>query len=169
MAEIMKAYKQSVPAMRFIGRKYSDSYAWDEWFEKDLFGELERAAGGEKAIPHLYEDGDAYIGMIHISKEFQTLEYWIGEFFATGTEVPEGFLSIDYPAQNFGVCWIYGENISDILSQSGRVAGKLAEANMEVIYEDDGSFWCFERYGCPRYTSPDEKGNIILDYCFFVK
>lgn len=30
MAEIINTYKQSVPAMRFIGRKYSDSYAWDE-------------------------------------------------------------------------------------------------------------------------------------------
>jgi hypothetical protein len=27
--------------------------------------------------------------------------------------------------------------------------------------EDD---WCFERYNCPRFTTPDEKGNVILDY-----
>ena len=24
--------------------------------------------------------------------------------------------------------------------------------------------WCFERYNCPRFTSPDNNGNIILDY-----
>ena len=24
--------------------------------------------------------------------------------------------------------------------------------------------WCFERYNCPRFTSPDEAGNVILDY-----
>ena len=24
--------------------------------------------------------------------------------------------------------------------------------------------WCFERYNCPRYTTPDENGNVILDY-----
>lgn len=27
--------------------------------------------------------------------------------------------------------------------------------------EDD---WCFERYNCPRFTTPDENGNVILDY-----
>ena len=27
--------------------------------------------------------------------------------------------------------------------------------------EDD---WCFERYNCPRFTTSDEKGNVILDY-----
>ena len=27
--------------------------------------------------------------------------------------------------------------------------------------EDD---WCFERYNCPRFTTPDEEGNVILDY-----
>lgn len=27
--------------------------------------------------------------------------------------------------------------------------------------EDD---WCFERYNCPRFTMPDENGNVILDY-----
>jgi hypothetical protein len=24
--------------------------------------------------------------------------------------------------------------------------------------------WCFERYNCPRYTMPDNNGNVILDY-----
>jgi hypothetical protein len=27
----------------------------------------------------------------------------------------------------------------------------------------------FLPYGCPRFTTPDEKGNIILDMCFYVK
>lgn len=27
--------------------------------------------------------------------------------------------------------------------------------------EDD---WCFERYNCPRFTTPDADGNVILDY-----
>jgi hypothetical protein len=25
--------------------------------------------------------------------------------------------------------------------------------------------WCaFERYNCPRFTEPDENGDVILDY-----
>ena len=30
-----------------------------------------------------------------------------------------------------------------------------------VRREDD---WCFERYNCPRFTTPDEEGRVILDY-----
>lgn len=30
-------------------------------------------------------------------------------------------------------------------------------------------YWFFERYGCPRFTTDDEKGNKILDYCFYIK
>ena len=30
-----------------------------------------------------------------------------------------------------------------------------------VRVEDD---WCFERYSCPRFTTPDEEGCVILDY-----
>ena len=37
-----------------------------------------------------------------------------------------------------------------------------------AAWEEKGwlpSGWYFERYNCPRYTSPDKKGNVILDYC----
>ena len=37
---------------------------------------------------------------------------------------------------------------------------KLKEKNMKRK-EDD---WCFERYNCPRFTTPDNEGNVILDY-----
>ena len=30
------------------------------------------------------------------------------------------------------------------------------------------SGWFLERYNCPRYTVPDEKGNVILDYCAYL-
>lgn len=32
--------------------------------------------------------------------------------------------------------------------------------------EDD---WCFKRYNCPRFTTPDEKGNAILDYAISIE
>ena len=32
----------------------------------------------------------------------------------------------------------------------------------------DGAEWSFENCLCPRYTTPDEQGNVILDYCYFV-
>ena len=35
--------------------------------------------------------------------------------------------------------------------------------------DKDGVQWCFERYVCPRFTDPDEQGNVILDMCYYVK
>lgn len=170
MAQIIKTFKQAVPAMRFICK--ADPYeggGWGEWHSNGWFDEIEKAAGGESTVHQLYEDGDAYIGMMHLSKEFNTLGYWIGMFVAPHTPVPEGYLAMDYPAQNFGVNYICGTDFNDIASQFPYVREKYKEAGMEVIYEEDGSFWLFERYQCPRWTTKDENGNITLDCCYFVK
>ena len=45
----------------------------------------------------------------------------------------------------------------------------LRSAGMEIRRAGEGYLGFFERDLCPRYTIPDEKGNIILDYCYFVK
>ena len=29
--------------------------------------------------------------------------------------------------------------------------------------------WCLERYNCPRFTTPDENGDIILDYAIAIE
>ena len=63
MAEIVRVYRQEVPAMRFIGKRYADGGHWGEWFANDWFSTVENAMGGEQAVHRLYEDGDAYIGL----------------------------------------------------------------------------------------------------------
>ncbi|MGX6443548.1 hypothetical protein ACWM35_10045 [Neobacillus sp. K501] len=39
----------------------------------------------------------------------------------------------------------------------------------ELETDEAGAWWFFERYGCPRFTTPDKDGNVILDICHFVK
>ncbi len=56
----------------------------------------------------------------------------------------------------------------DIETQD-ELAVKLREEGFEGVLDADGACWFFERYGCPRFTVPDEKGNVILDIGFFVK
>lgn len=172
MEEIIKTYKQTVPAMRFIGKKYNaaagDWGDFGEWFGNDWFGTIEKAAGGAEAVHKLYEDGDAYIYMTKHSKISAPVEAWIGIFVSPDVEVPDGFLSMDYPEQNLGVCWIYGNDIQTYLKIT-ECRQKIEDGGMEIICEEDGSVWSFSRDQCPRYTTPDEKGNIIRDYCYFVK
>ena len=70
--EIVKTYRQSIPATRFIGKKYGDEdrvnggfgQQWGEWFQNGWFDVLEEAAGGAEALRALYEDGGATVGLM---------------------------------------------------------------------------------------------------------
>ena len=168
MAEIINTYKQKIGAMRFIGKKYGDEdrvngsfgSQWGEWFENARFEAIEKQYSGKLA--DIYEDGDAYIGLMR-DDEKGTFEYWIGIFMPEGTAAPAGFEYIDFPAGNLGVCWVYGKE-EEVYMHEGQCGEKLEKDGYTIC-----SSWCFERYACPRFTTPDDKGNIILDICFYVK
>ena len=168
MAEIIKVYRQNVGALRFIGMKYGDGdridgnfgAKWDEWHKNGWFGTVENQIGVK--LKEIYEDGDSYIGLMR-GGHGSPFEYWIGIIMPEGTAVPDGFLSIDFPAGDLGVCWIYGKE-DEVFMLEGKCGERLEKEGFSVDTE-----WCFERYNCPRYTTPDDKGNIILDICFYVK
>lgn len=171
MAEIIKVYRQSVPSVRFIGKIYGDSdrvdggfgKQWGDWFASGLFEKIEKQL--EKTKKKAYEDCDAYVGLMRW-KDGEPFQYWIGMFTPEGTAVPEGFSYHDFPASELGVCWVYGK---DVYCKEDKCAEKLAENGMKVSSDSEGAFWFFERYTCPRFTSPDEKGNVILDICHYVE
>ena len=45
----------------------------------------------------------------------------------------------------------------------------IQNEGMEIKTDENGVIISFENCLCPRFTTPDEKGNVILDYCYFVK
>lgn len=173
MPEIIKAYKQSVAALRFIGKKYGDAdrengsfnSKWGEWHTNGWFDVIENQINGK--IGDIYEDGDAYIGLMRW-KESEPFEYWIGIFMPEDTAVPGGFDYVDFPKSELGVCWVYGKE-SEVYFLEEKCAAKLEEEGYEVIADEDGAWWFFERYACPRFTIPDEEGNIILDICHYIE
>lgn len=168
MAEIIKTYKQNIKAMRFIGKRYDDhdrvngtfGAKWKEWFENGWFGMMECQAGGR--LKDVYEDGDAYIGLMRGGGNVP-FEYWIGCFVPADTMVPEGFDCIDFPAGELGVCWVYGKE-NEVYFQEVQCGKRLEQDGFQICYD-----WCLERYVCPRFTTPDDNGNIILDICFFIQ
>lgn len=164
MSEIIKVFKESVPAMRFIGLKYGQFTAWSEafgWFDK-----IEQAMGGVQAIKEIWENGGGYVGLER-KHESEPFEYWIGMFTPAGTPVPEGLQYVDFPKGNLGTCWIYaGENE---IRDTSLCEQKLKEAGYEITPDEHGGVWSFENCTCPRFTTPDEKGKIIDDYCYFIK
>ncbi len=172
--EIVKTYRQSIPAVRFIGKKYGDGdrvnggfgQQWGEWFQNGWFDVLEKTAGSE-SLKSLYEDGDAYIGLMRW-KDGEPFQYWIGMFLPDNTPVPEGYGYVDFPAADLGACWLHGKE-GEIYGKEHLCAQKLEEAGMKIVADEEGAWWFFERYVCPRFTTPDEKGEIILDICHYVK
>ncbi len=173
MAEIIKVYKQSIPAMRFIGKNYGDSKNtdwganWGDAFDFDLFGKIEKASGGENESHLLYEDNDAYLGLYYRNRETGTYDAWVGMFAPIGTQADSGLDYIDFPQQNLGVCWIYGKE-NEVHSLIPQCPIMLESAGMTIKYDEYGYIGHFERDQCPRFTNPDENGNVIIDYCYFV-
>lgn len=159
--------------MRFIGIKYGDkdringgfASKWEEWFEEKRFNELESLMSSDFMLA--YEDFNTNIGLMRW-KDGEEFEYWIGLFLPQDTVAPNGYDYIDFPASNLGVCWLHG-SVPEVYGKERKCAEKLSEEGYEIIQDEKGAWWFFERYGCPRFTNPDENGKVILDICHFVK
>jgi len=180
MFEIIKVYTQSINPLKFIGKKYDNAdrtdgtfevaSKWSEWFENGWFKLIEKQITNNP--DDTYEDIGAYIGLLR-NKSGEQYQYWIGMFVPENTETPKGFTHINFPKSEIGVCWVYGkeEHISmngslDIFHQC---KDRLEKDGTHHVHDKDNVCWAFERYTCPRFTTPDEKGNVILDICFFTK
>ena len=169
--QITRIYIQDSPKTRFIGLKYGDSdrvnggfgKQWSQAFENGLFDRIESAAGKEE----FFEDSGSYIGLMRC-REGEPFEYWIGMFTPPETTVPDGLGHVDFDAATLGIGWLYGSG-DELYGHEDDVANKLVEEGYKIKPDEKGAVWFFERYQCPRFTTPDEHGNIILDIGFFVE
>ena len=157
--KILEVKKESCPATRLIGKRYENGANWGEWWEQDWFAILEN-----KQSLSIHEG--AYIGAVHIVNG--SPEHWIGMFFPANTEVPEGFAYVDIEPLDYAVYYLCdkeGSNEFYTINTHNMCLEELKAHNLKRK-EDD---WCFERYNCPRFTTPDEKGNVILDYAVSIE
>lgn len=162
--KIIDVHSEALPVTKLIGRRYtpedadehgSYSQKWMQWFDNHWFDCLRGQGGIEKV-------SDDFIGLMR--KTSGGMEYWIGVLMAPSDPVPEGFESLDLPACDLGVCFVYGDGKSNELF--GAEAWKLcAKAYSEHgwLMKDDSVY--LERYNCPRFTVPDDQGNVVLDLC----
>lgn len=167
MTEIVKVYRERIPAARLIGKRYcmdgeGFSAQWGEWFENGWFLPLEMLG----ALP---ESEGAFYGFMRARSEMR--EYWIGMLFPADTRVPDGYESLDLPAGEAGVCWLRAhEQDPTLYSMHQACVHALRENGMDAPDEADGeAVLCFERYNCPRYTAPDDEGRVILDYGIYLR
>ena len=157
--DIVQINRESTPAVRFIGKRYpagaNFGAAWGQWWGNGWFEALDKLPGRAEL------NQDSYCGAKRIVGG--ELEYWIGMFFDLSTEAPEGYESVDISPLSFAVCWIRDrEGNPDLTSFETHNRCLEAMAHQGFVRKEDD--WCFERYQCPRYTTPDEEGRVILDY-----
>ena len=171
--EITRVYTQEIPATRFIGKRYfnedrenySFTHKWHLWFENEWFDVLRRQVD-VNLCEVLFEDASSTIGLMRI-QDGEPFEYWIGKFKPENTKVPEGFLFHDFPESRLGIGWVHGQP-PHIYWACAAVATRLREEGHEIISDENGVIWTFERYSCPRFTTPDEHGNRTLDRGYFI-
>lgn len=164
MAEIVKIYKEHQPALRFIGKRYTDAdrlngsfgHKWGEWFQNNWFSPLEELGEADNI-------DNGYLGFMRCYPDY---EYWIGMFLPPDTKAPEGYKFIDLDAADIGVCWIKGKDedgsIYGMHNECLKQLGENGMDNYKTLTSEKAYF--FERYNCPRFTEKDEDGNVILDY-----
>lgn len=171
--QVINVYKEHFPALRFIGKCYTNDdrvdggfgRQWDEWTQEDGFHVLKKAA----QVPPFSEDT---IGLMTLRGDMTGFTYWIGYFFPEKTEVPMGYDSLDLPESNIGAGWVCGN------LENGEIFGgppheavcqKLAEENIgnfrnDIAGQGSDTYCFFERYNYLRFTQKDAHGNVILDY-----
>jgi len=167
--EIVKVYKETLPCVKLVGKRYTNkdrdetgTFAcyWQQCFQEGWFDILKQCEG----IPEVSND---YLGAMRMTGEDGDFEYWIGALLAPDAKVPDGFVSVEIPAGELAVCWLYGNDKSGELYSM-----EASDLSMAALSEKGWKFsekgWFFERYNGPRFTTPDEKGNVILDICVYL-
>ena len=172
--EVTKVYKEHFPALRFIGKRYTDAdrdpmggfkNQWDEWICNDKFEKMKQAV---RVAPF---DEDT-IGLMTMRGDMTGFTYWVGLFFPEGTKTPDEYDYIDLPESNIGVGWVCGslengeiyggpphEAVCRKISANG-----IGKFRNDIAGEGSDTYCFFERYNCPRFTEKDTNGNVTLDY-----
>ena len=172
MAQIIKVSREKQPEAMFVGKKFDPEKwpvppaMWGTAFEEGWFETL------EKLVPEdwteRFPEGDAYIGLEY-TRGLTCDEYWVGMWLPVDTPIPEGFGGLTFPECTLGCAWVQGRE------ETGEIYGMECEcmeafAMRGMLPRMEGvCFWVFERYACPRFTEPDENGNVILDICLIAE
>lgn len=160
MAKIVKVYKEEMPELLLIGKCYHGSdrdehgtfaQKWEEWFSNGWFDEPKEPAS------------DAYVGAMRMNEG--VFEYWIGVMCKPSAAVPNGFCSVSLPKCSASVAYIKGKDDPELYSMHEECLKAFKNAGYDIP-EDT---WYIERYACPRFTEPDENGEVILDYIVYDK
>ena len=152
------------PALIFVGkaiRANMNDFAkgvnpipafWGKCFSDNVFATLEAQA------EFVHDAG--YGGLMIDAVADGAFTYICGMMMMSGVKIPEGFTSHELAPTQVAVTWIKGRDVMEVCKPAHEMS--LA-ALKEKGFRWTGP-WCMELYTCPRFTTPDENGDIIIDF-----
>jgi len=175
---IIETYHQEIPALRFIGKKYSEQYNnsvfdkildnLDDWRLNHMFDVIEKQSSKDSKT--IYDGSNAYISLMRKKEEpFEEggiIEYWLGMFMPRGTNVPEGYEAIDFPKSTLAICRVYGKR-NVIIHYDADCRKRLGEEGIRYQEDGTGAGWFFQRFNWRRFFEEDKYGKRILEYGYF--
>jgi len=166
---IKKTFKQELPALRFIGKKYigepKPEKIYDllvNWQVKNKFDEIEKQTAVDYKT--FIEYGNAYISLVKRNED-GLLEHWMGMFVPEKTNIPQGFSAIDFPKLTIGVCSVYGKR-SEVINYEAESRNKLLEEGFKIDNSNLNNQFYFRRFNWHRFFEDDMYGKRLLDYCY---
>ncbi len=153
---------KNMPEMRVIGKTICPKMDmgddnpvpafWEKCFSDGVFKTLE-------TLPNpLVKD---YVGFMCDGPDKKTFTYICGMLFPKGTAVPEGFDYRDMPAMPTAVGWIQGPD-KKVYADAYKLTHDEMIKQGFTLYSKNS--YCMELYNCPRFTTPQPNGDVILDY-----
>jgi len=164
-AELVKLEIIEQPEIVIVGKFFhlgkddmSPAAFWKQCGEEGVFATLEALSD------HIHNP--AHIGFMDTNNGLWrggTSRYLCGMMMKPGVPVPDGFATQTLKPAKVGVGWIKGKksNFNAILEVKHHFTEKaIVEKGLKLWGSHD---WCMEVY-THRATTPDENGDIILDY-----
>jgi len=166
MGEFIKFEVKRLPKVKLVGKEIRYNMEahmkgnnrlpafWERCFNEEIFQTL------EAQTEFIYDS--AYVGvMIDWDKGDGDFSYIVGMLMKDGVCVPDGYYVKDIEETDVAIGWIKGKNTDDVCSTAH---AQTEQALREMGGNCSEMKWCMELYNCPRFTTPDENGEIILDY-----
>lgn len=166
MGKLIKFEVTDLPDILLVGKEIRHSMEeqmkginpipafWDGCFAEGIFSILEKQEDSifNRDYAGVLTDWDKGDG---------DFSYIIGMLMKPGADVPEGYVSRHIKATKIAIAWIQGKDVADVCMN----AHELTEQTLKAEgHNCDKMKWSMELYNCPRFTKPDENGQIILDY-----
>lgn len=164
--KLVKFEIKEFPKLYIVGKEITDDMAkpnpipdfWTKCINENIFKDIEQEYN-EK----LYDS--SYVGYMFMTNETEFI-YVCGMLLKDPVLSPEQYISYEIDAFTGAIGWIQGKE-PDIYIKEHSLTEKAAE-EAGYVYDIEKNF-SIEAYVDPRYTTPDENGNRIIDYYIPVK